>query len=70
MWIWQDNICPHNLFDLQKKAMVIRTLIRQAVTGRREVAEQVWQAVSLLSLHLTTIISMKRRMIIVMNTND
>ena len=55
MWVWQDtqrNICPQNRFDLQKNAMVTRILSRQAETGRREVAEQVWQAVSLLSLHL------------------
>ena len=68
--VWQDTqsyIRPQQpVLQSYKKAAVRRRLSRQAETGTNAVAAQVWQAVSLLSLHLDTIISMKRRMIMVM----
>ena len=67
--VWQDTqsyIRPPPVLQSYKKAAVRRRLSRQAETGTNAVAAQVWQAVSLLSLHLDTIISMKRRMIMVM----
>ena len=67
--VWQDTqsyIRPQPLWSY-KKATVRRRPRRQAETGRNAVAAQVWQAVSLLSLHLHTSISSS---IMVMTTSD
>ena len=73
--VWQDlraifafNEAHKPLSSLSyKKATVSKRLSKQAESGRRAVAEQVWQAVSLLSLHLHTSISSS---IMVMTTSD
>ena len=74
--VWQDlraifafNEAHKPLSSLSyKKATVSKRLSKQAESGRRAVAEQVWQAVSLLSLHLhTTSISSS---IMVMTASD